>query len=116
MDIASKKNYLPLLEVLRKMKAHDIPKLIDHLDDKSIDSICECCYNIIHTNFNIPSRKKNKLRNHIKTNCSMQRLKTICDKGTPVFKRRKALKQEGKGLPAILATAIPLLISLFTRK
>jgi hypothetical protein len=114
MNLDNKKNFIPLLEVLRKMKSNEIPKIMDYLDDNSVNSICECYYNIIHTNFNISKRKKNKLRNHTKTNCSMHRLKTICNKSSPVFKRRKALKQEGKGLPLILAAAIPLLTSLFT--
>ena len=115
-DLESKKEFLPLLEVLRKLKSDDVPKVIDHLHDRCINHICECYYNVIHTDLKMSAKKRNKLRNHIKTNCKMHRLKTICNKSTPVFKRRKALKQEGKGLPQILAAAIPFLVSLLFRK
>ena len=112
MDLQEKRDMIPLLEVLKKMKANDIPKIIDHLNDKSVNQICECCFNVIHTNLKMCNKKKLKLRNHIKANCKMHRLKTICNKSTPVFKRRKALKQEGKGLPLILSAALPFLASL----
>ena len=115
-DLESKKEFLPLLEVLRKLKSDDVPKVIDHLHDRCINHICECYYNVIHTDLKMSAKKRNKLRNHIKTNCKMHRLKTICNKSTPVFKRRKALKQEGKGLPLILSAAIPFLASLLFRK
>ena len=110
------KHSLSLLEVLQKMKPYDVPKVVDHLNDESIDSICECVYNIIHTNLNLPARKRAQLKKHIKSNCSIPRLKKICNKGTPLCKRRKALQQEGKGLPFLLAAAIPFLTSLFAVK
>ena len=116
MDLESKKEFLPLLEVLRKLKSDDVPKIMDHLHDRCINHICECYYNVIHTDLKMSAKKRNKLRNHIKTNCKMHRLKTICSKSTPVFKRRKALKQEGKGLPLILSAAIPFLASLLFKK
>jgi len=78
------------------------------------NNICECVYNVIHTDLNLPKQKKNKLKNFIKANCSIHRINKIASKKENLFKRRKALKQEGKGLPMILATAIPFLIDLIT--
>jgi hypothetical protein len=110
----NRKKYIPLLNVLKKLKPNEISAVVDFLNDDAIDNICECVYNVIHTDLNLPSKKKNKLRNFIKSNCSLHRINKISSKKEALFKRRKALKQEGKGLPMILATAIPFLIDLFT--
>jgi hypothetical protein len=114
--IEKKKKYLPLLNILKKLKPKDVSDLVEFLSDDAIDNICECVYNVIHTDLNLPSRKKSKLRNFIKSNCSIHRLNKITSKKEALFKRRKALQQEGKGLPMILATAIPFLVDLIFGK
>jgi len=53
------------------------------------------------------------LKKFIKSNCSLHRLEKISKKSLPVTQRRKALKQEGKGLPLLLGAAIPFLMDLF---
>ena len=111
-----KKKFIPLLNVLTKLKHNEISDIIDFLNDDAIENICECVYNVIHTDLKLPNKKRNKLKNFIKTNCSVHRIKKISSKKENIFKRRKALKQEGKGLPMLLATAIPFLIDLFTGK
>lgn len=115
MVCKEKKKYLPLLQVLRKLDAKDVSSVVDFLTDDAIDNICECVYNILHTNLNLSSKKKAYLKRFIKGNCSIHRLRKISKKTIPVSKRRKALKQEGKGLPLILASVIPFLTSLFTK-
>lgn len=100
---------------MKKLKKDDIPDFIDNLNDISVDDLCECVFNVIHTDLKLSKHKKNCLKQHIKKNCSVHRLKTITNKNTPLFKRRKALKMEGKGLPMILASVIPFLSSLFSR-
>ena len=111
-----KKKFIPLLNVLTKLKHNEISDIIDFLNDDAIENICECVYNVINTDLKIPNKKRNKLNYFIKTNCSVHRIKKISSKKENIFKRRKALKQEGKGLPMLLATAIPFLIDLFTGK
>jgi ribosomal protein S8 len=108
----SKKKYIPLLNVVKKLKPQELSDIMDFLNDDAIDNICECVYNVIHTDLNLPNKKKTKLRNFIKSNCSIHRINKISSKKETLFKRRKALKQEGKGLGMILATAIPFLIDL----
>jgi len=110
----NRKKYIPLLNILKKLKPTEISGIIDFLNDDAVDNICECVYNVIHTDLNLPKQKKNKLKNFIKANCSIHRINKIASKKENLFKRRKALKQEGKGLPMILATAIPFLIDLIT--
>ena len=111
------KGDIPLITTLTKLKEPDFKAMINNVPDHTIDNICECVYNVIfNPSLKIGARKRNKIRNFIKKNCSANRLKTISTKKHSVFKRRKALKQEGRGLPFLLASAIPFLINLFTGK
>ena len=52
-----KKN-LPLYESLKKLPKEALKHVIEHLDDDSIDAICECVYNVVHTNLNMSKKKK----------------------------------------------------------
>ena len=111
------KNDIPLLKLLTKLKGEDFKTMIDTLNDDTVDNVCECVYNLIYNpTLKMGSRKKNHIRKFIKSKCSIHKLKTIADKKQPIFKRRQIMKQEGKGLPFLLASAIPFLISLFTGK
>ena len=111
------KKDIPLLKILSKLKGDEFNTVLDNLHDDNVDNVCECVYNLIYNpSLKLGSRKKTKLKKFIKTNCSIHRLKHISNKKHPVFKRRQILKQEGKGLPFLLASAIPFLINLLTSK
>jgi hypothetical protein len=104
---------LPLIRVLSKLKPEDISPLIDVLPDEATEIICECVYNVLHTDIKLSPKKKSHLKKFIKSNCNIHRLEKISKKSIHVSKRRKALKQEGKGLPLLLGVAIPFLMDLF---
>lgn len=110
------KNFLPVLKALKKLNADDIQYFIEHLNDSSIDNICECVFNVVNTDLKLSKAKRLKLRNHLKKNCCLANIKKITNRKVPIFKRRKALSMEGRGLPLILASVLPFLTSLFTRK
>ena len=59
-----KKKFLPLLRVLQKMNSKDIGDVVPHLDDCSIDTICECVYNVIHTDMNLSKKKRRRWMPH----------------------------------------------------
>lgn len=101
---------------MKNMGSHDIKDVLDHLNDDSIDNLCECVFNVINTDIKLSRAKKQKLRSHIKKNCCVANIRKITNRKLPIFKRRKALQMEGRGLPMILASVVPFLISLFTRK
>jgi hypothetical protein len=98
------------------MKPEDLNIILDVLPDDATEIICECVYNVLHTDIKLSAKKKSHLKKFIKSNCSIHRLEKISKKSNPISKRKKALKQEGKGLPMLLAAAIPFLIDLFTGK
>lgn len=111
-DKKQKKRILYLLRVLKKLPSHEFSGAIDHLSDDAVNCLCETVYNILNTDLKLNQRQKNKLKRHIKTRCSINRLKSISKKEENVSKRRKALKMEGSGLPLLLGAAIPFLSSL----
>lgn len=112
----SKLKYLQILEIVKKLKGKHFSNLIDHLSDQSVDHVCECIYNVINTDIGLTKKTKIKLKKHIKDNLSHKHLKKISNKNTPIFKRRTYLKQEGRGLPMLLAAAIPFLSNLIFGK
>jgi len=111
-----RKDFVSFLKFVKTLKKGEFEHLVDQLNDSSIDCICECVYNIIHTDLNMNKRKLKKLKSHITNNMSSRRLKTIANKNIPLLKRRRALKQEGRGLPLLLASVIPFLANLFMPK
>lgn len=110
------RNFVSFLKLCQRLKANELESLVDHLSDKSIDSICECVFNVVNTDLKLPKQKCAKLKHHIKTKCNVKRIKLIGNKKNSVSKRRSAIKQEGKGLGMILASVIPFLTSLFAPK
>jgi len=104
------------LKNIKKMSRLDFSKFINKADDDLINDLCECVFNVINTDLKFKKKKKTCLKQHIHKNCSKVRLKKIMNKKIPLSKRRAALKQEGRGLPFLLASAIPFLTSLFMGK
>ena len=113
-----KKKLITLLQSLKKLSPDAIKTVINHLSDDSIDSLCECVYNVINVDLKLNKNLKRKIIKHISKKCSKHRLKCIMNKKHNISKRRKALSMEGGfgGLGLLLSTAIPFLTSLFTKK
>lgn len=111
-----KQKYLPLLKVLKKLRGDDLSGVVEFLNDDAVDNLCECIYNLIHTDLNMSKKKKASLKNYIKKNCSIHNLKKISSKKVPISKRKKYLQMEGKGLPLLLGAIIPLLANLIAGK
>ena len=111
-----KKDFLHILKLCKKLKPEEFNSFLDHLSDNSVDSICECVYNVINTDLKLSSAKRRKLKNHIVSKCNTKNIKLITNKKVSISKRRKLIKQEGGFLGPILAAVIPFLTSLFTPK
>ena len=89
-----------LLSLLKKLKPAEREKVIYHLNDKAIDALSECVYNIISQTTKIEEKTKKRLRKALYQN--KDKLRIIADKKISVKKRRKALSQGG----GFLGTAI----------
>lgn len=106
------KEKMKLYTSLHKMKPDLLKNVIQHLDENSIDNLCECVYNVIHTDLSLSPKAKQRLRSQLKKKCSKTNLRIITNKKIAVSKRRKALSQEGAGLGVILATVVPWIAKL----
>jgi hypothetical protein len=111
MTSKDKKQYLGLLEVLKKIKAEDRAKIIPYLKPGAVDFIGECTHNVLFTDLGL--KNKSHLKKCLKSQCNVKRLITISKKNTPLDKKIAALKQEGKGIGLIASVALPFLLSLF---
>lgn len=110
------KTIIGLLKKIKKMSPQQFSTMVETINDKTVDDLCQCVYNVIYTDLHFSKKKKTCLKKHIHKNCSKARLKMLSEKSAPLSKRRKAMRQEGKGLPLLLASAIPFLINLFKPK
>lgn len=111
------KEKIKLYKTLGRLKPDVLKDVIQHLDDNSIDALCECVYNVIYTDITMTPKTKKKLKEKLKKHCSINNLKNITSKKVSLSKRRQALSQEGTGIGLILATVVPWLANLlFNRK
>lgn len=113
------KSLLTLLKICSKLKPDQLESVFDTISDNTIDKLCECVFNVIHSEHvcaKLPKGKVTKLKKHIKANCNVKNIKRITDRKVSISKRRKLMKQEGKGLGLILSSVIPFLTSLFMPK
>lgn len=107
------KKKLELYKVLNSVPKVTLKHIIKHLDDESIDDICECVFNIIYTDLKLSNKKRSALKTKLHKHCCVKNLKRISNKKLSTSRRRKALMQEGEGIGLILSTVIPLLTKLF---
>jgi len=96
------KNKLLFYKSVQKLKPDHLIEIIHHLNDDSVNSLFECVYNTIYTDLKIPQNEKNKLKKKLKNKCSRKNLDIISSKKISISRRRKALKQEGRGIGLIL--------------
>ena len=114
---ASKKHIrklLPFLQVLKELRPVQRNILLAHIDDKSCEMIYEAISNVLqNSKVSYGSRKRLKKALQPHKRC----LRTLISKTCSRSRKRKYLTKIG-GFPlgTILATAIPLLLNLFTRK
>jgi|YelNatPaOPRAMG01_1025707.scaffolds.fasta_scaffold25135_6 CHAD domain-containing protein len=110
------KKDLLLFKSLHKLPTESLKHILQHMDDESVDKICECVYNVLKTKIKFSSKKRKQLVKNIHEHCCLKNLKTIENRKVSVSKRRKALVQEGKGIGLILSAIVPLLTRLFMKQ
>ena len=105
-----KRQYIKLLQTLKKMSNKDRENIVPYLKDDAVHFICECFHNVLYTDLKLKNKKK--LSTKLKNSCSIHRLKTISSSKRPLSLKLKALRQEGAGLGLILSAALPFLTNL----
>lgn len=105
-----------LYQALSKVKPDILSDVLTHLDENSVDAICECVYNVINSDLKLSPKAKRKIRDRLQKPCSKKNIRIIMKKKNSLSKRRKALSQEGSGIGLILATVLPFLANLLFKK
>ena len=99
------RHHLPLLKNIINLPDRQQKNFIKTAHRSVLDSICECCINILNGCIRLNGRQKTRLSRN------KQDLRRLVLKKTAVGKKRKLL-QKGGFLSAILSAAIPVVGSL----
>lgn len=104
------------LQCIRALKKQNRPAFIDTCSDNCINSICEFCFNLVNENLPIDKSKKNRIKTNLKP--IRFKLRKLADPKVSTQAKRKLLKdsQVGEGIFPIIASLVPTLISLLTKK
>ena len=84
--------------------------IISFLNDKGIDLLSECVYNIFFNDHNLPKKEKDNLRKLYKK--SEKVIKSIGKKSNSIKTRKRLLVQHGGNLDPILTIAANILSGL----
>jgi hypothetical protein len=110
------KNKFKLLDALSGVRKDKLVHILKHIDEKGVESICECVFNTIYTDLKLSNPKRKSIKNTFSNNKKKRNLNIITNKNIDLKKKKRALLQEGQGIGLILATVAPLLAQLFMRK
>lgn len=87
----------------------NLSNAVDCMSDETIDTICQLMQNVIYRNIGLSKLKQSKLRKLIKPRAA--KMKYLTKASNNMQKKRKILKQEGGAIGAIIAKALPTIIS-----
>lgn len=110
------KNKFKLLDALSGVKKDKLVHILKHIDEKGVESICECVFNTIYTDLKLSNPKRKSIKNTFSNKKKRRNLNIITNRDIDFKKKKRALLQEGQGIGLILATVAPLLAQLFMRK
>lgn len=96
------KKYIPILKYLSKANPGERKNIISNASPKMINTLCECCLNILRGNVPLTPTQKKKLCKHKKT------IRRLANEKMSL-KNRKRVLQRGGFLPLLLA---PLLAKI----
>jgi hypothetical protein len=102
--------FAKLLKLLNKSKNDDREVILEHLNGNSINYLCEVIYNVIGGNIKLSKRQINKLRSELQHNKKCFRY--LSKIGGNSDKKRKLIKQNGRGIGTILSIALPIILQL----
>ena len=96
---------LPLLKHLSKLPERQKKNFIKTADKSVVQSICECCINILNGQIPLNASQRARLKRN------KQNLRSLIKSKTAIGKKRKIL-QKGGFLSAILSAALPIVSNL----
>jgi hypothetical protein len=112
-ELKNMQYFAKLIKLLNKSKNEDREVILEHLNGNSINYLCEIIYNIIGGNVKLSKRQINKLRSELQHNKKCYRY--LSKKGGNEERKRKLIKQNGRGIGTILSIALPIILQLITQ-
>jgi hypothetical protein len=107
------KGQIPLLKTLKELTPEQCQALIPYISPKSHDALCTCIRNALINYNKFTPDEISSLKNVLSPKIDNYRYLSNERKNRSNKKKRASvLQQSGEGLPAILATVIPLLANL----
>lgn len=115
VSINTLKKYYPTLKKLSQESSPSrIASILRKIPNSGIDAICECAYNAVHSK-SVNKRNLAKLKK-LDPNMKKSIRRIIAMPARKRFKERKQLLyQVGGGLGTLIASVLPLLLSLFRK-
>ena len=104
------KQKILLYRSLGLLKDCDLEIILNYLKPEAVNNICECVFNVIRTDLKLPDCRARKIRKSFKNKTSKKNIDIILNRSKDSLSKLKALKQEKKGLKAIL-DAVNILIA-----
>lgn len=97
---------------LRSKKAKNVKKAVDSMSDEAIDTICQLIQNLIYRNVGIPNKKLKSILKILEP--QSKKMLYLSNKSNSIKRKRNIIKQEGGAIGAVIARALPTLISLIS--
>lgn len=94
-----------ILKALYSLKPRLRKALLLACDDKEINCICECIFNILQGTIPLKEKEKSTLKKHKST------LRKLVTKGKPAIKKHILIQKGGAFLPLILGSILSTLLS-----
>lgn len=113
MRETQRKVILPLLGVLKNLKAADRIIILAHLDDLSRDSLYETINRVLSQSSPLPSSKKKLIRKKLWSHREDLRYLTSKKSKSKREKKRRLVHMGGNPLGYLLKAAVPLLLNLY---
>ena len=95
-----------MLHVLCKAKLAVIKAILKEGNKDLVETLCECCINVLYGNVPLTSSQKKKLARFKRV------MRKLAVKSKTSLKQKKKLLQTGGFLPALIAPALGLLSAL----
>ena len=104
------KKHLPLLKWLSANHPKKTKPLLRTIDKEVLDTICECCYNVLKGNVPLTATQKRRLNKHKHV---MRRL--TGGKKVPIKKKRQLVQTGGGFMSSLLAPILSIFGKILTQ-
>jgi len=112
MREGDRRQILPLLSVLKSLRAPQRVIVLAHLDDVTRDKVYQCINLTLHHRSHLPPQIKKRLRRRLWKEREDLRCFS-CGKSSKALKKKKLLQLGGAPMGYLLKSMVPLMLKLY---